>query len=304
MKRFVPHYQPALWGGRRLEDEFGRTLPEGRIGESWELVELPERHSVVATGPDEGKSLGELWRSGALGGSAKGPFPFLLKWIDAAQKLSVQVHPDEAACKQLGKGAPKTEAWFVATAEPKASLLIGHYPGLDAATLRQAATGGTLQKWLYETRPRVGDMFMLDAGTIHAIGGGLMLLEVQQPSDTTFRIYDWGRVGPDGLPRTLHLEEAAASVHYNRYGAPKAYRQGVDGPCFAMRALRAGSQVAAGALRVFVADAGAARLATDRGDESLAFGDVVVAEPADGAVRIASGSVILLTEPVPASRAA
>jgi mannose-6-phosphate isomerase len=297
MIRFQPHYQPALWGGRRLEEEFGRDLPKGEIGESWELVELPERESPVAGGPYAGKKIGELWRAGALGGSAKGGFPFLLKWIDAAQKLSVQVHPDAAACAKLGKGAPKTEAWYVAYAEPKATLLIGHHPGLDPLTLKQAATGGTLQKWLYETRPRAGDMFLLEAGTVHAIGAGFLLLEVQQPSDTTFRIYDWGRVGADGQPRALHLEEAAASVAYNRYGAPRAVRQGVGGPCFTMRSLRTGLSVPAHGLRVLVADAGPARLTHERGEEILEHGDVVVAEPKDGAVRIASGTVVLLSEP-------
>ena len=294
MIRFEPSYHPAMWGGRKLEEEFSRSLPAGPIGESWELVELGERDSRVARGAHEGKTLGQLWRSGALGGSAKGPFPFLLKWIDATQKLSVQVHPGPEACQKLGKGAPKTEAWYVAQAEPKASLLIGHYPGLDQATLRQAALGGTLQKWLYETRPKMGDMFLLDA-----IGAGFLLLEVQQPSDTTFRIYDWGRVGADGLARPLHLDEACVAVQYNRYGAPKVHRNQVNGPSFSMRCLRMGTEIPADGLRVIVADSGPAKLVGQRGEEILEYGEVIVAEPADGAIRLATGTAVLVSEPLP-----
>ncbi len=297
MIEFEPVYKPALWGGRRLEEEFGRQLPPGTIGESWELGELPEYHSTVPKGEHAAKSLGELWRSGALGGSARGNFPFLLKWIDAQQNLSVQVHPDEATCARLGRGQPKTEAWYVVHVEPKSCLLIGHYPGLDNAALRQAAAGGTLQKWLYETRPRTGDIFLLEAGTVHAIGAGFLLLEVQQPSDTTYRIYDWGRVGPDGMPRTLHLDDACEAIRYDRYGAPRAHRQGVKGPCFALHSLPTGVRLPAQGLRVFVADSGPMRLATERGEHVVDFGGVVVAEPADGIVQIAAGTAVLLTEP-------
>lgn len=297
MIRFEPYYQPAAWGGRRLEEELGRRLPEGPIGESWELVELPERHSRVARGAHEGKLLGELWRAGALGGSAEGPFPFLLKWLDTSAWLSVQVHPDEQACAKAGKGRPKTEAWFVAHLEPKSRLLLGHYPGLDPATLRQAATGGTIPKWLYESTPRVGDMVLVRAGTLHAIGPGYLILEVQQPSDTTYRVYDWGRVGLDGKPRELHLDDALDAVRYDKPGAPPAQREQVVGPCFVMRGLRSGMEIDGARLRVFVAATGAATLSTARGEEILEYGDVVVAEPADGPVRVASGPVVFLSEP-------
>ena len=299
MLQFAPYYPPGLvWGGRRLATSFARSVPEGPVGEAWELVELDDaRHSAVATGPSRGAKLGDLWRAGALGGSAQGPFPFLLKWIDAAQQLSVQVHPDEAACANMGRGRPKTEAWLVVQAEAKAALRIGHHPGLDALALRQAASGGTLQKWLYETQPRAGDVFLIEAGTIHAIGAGFLILEVQQPSDTTYRIFDYGRVGTDGQPRALHLEEAALSVNYGRFGAPRAFRQGVDGPCFSLRALRANVALPAPWLRVLVADSGPAVVASEHGTHELAYGEVVVAQPSDGAVHLVRGSAVLLTEP-------
>lgn len=297
MIRFLPHYMPLVWGGRRLHTEFGRTMPEGPVGESWELVELPKHESVAGAGPHAGQTLGALWRKGVLGGSAKGPFPFLLKWIDAAQNLSVQVHPTEATCKQLGYGHPKTEAWYVVGLAPEAKLMMGHFPGFDAPTLKLAAATGTLGKWLYETRPREGDIFFLESGTVHAIGDGCLLLEVQQPSDTTFRIYDWGRMGIDGKPRQLHLDEAAASVTYDKPGALKSQRQGVVGPCFTMKPLALQTPVKPEGLRVFVADKGAAVLHSSRGETPLQRGDVIVAEPADGLVSLASGSVVLLGEP-------
>lgn len=297
MIRFMPHYMPLVWGGRRLHTDFGRVMPDGPVGESWELVELPQTKSVAGDGPFQGQDIGTLWRKGALGGSATGQFPFLLKWIDAAQNLSVQVHPTEATCKQLGYGHPKTEAWYVAGLTAEAKLMMGHFPGFDAPTLKLAAASGTLGKWLYETRPREGDMFFLESGTVHAIGDGCLLLEVQQPSDTTFRIYDWGRMGIDGKPRQLHLDEAAASVTYNKPGAIKSQRHGVVGPCFSMKLLALQTPVEAGRLRVFVADKGEAVLHSTKGETRLNRGDVIVAEPSDGLVSLESGSAVLLGEP-------
>ena len=316
MLRFSPFYQPALWGGRLLAEIFGRPLPDGPVGESWELVELPERHSRVraggeggagsgqeggaGSGQEGGALLGDLWRAGRLGGSACGPFPFLLKWIDARQSLSVQVHPDEEACERLGHGRPKTEAWYVHRAEPGAHLLIGHYPGLDGASLRQAALGGTLQKWLYETQPRVGDMFLLKSGTLHAIGAGMLLLEIQQPSDTTFRIYDFGRVGADGKPRALHLDEAAASVTYPLHGPAKALRREARGPCFHMQPLAVGTRLDPGLLRAIAACSEGTRLQLGTGEEvSLGLGEVVVAEASDGPLSLLQGAAIWLSEAQP-----
>ncbi len=298
MIRFAPYYELRPWGGSRLVEELGRELPEGKIGESWELVELGSRHSRAVGGPHDGALIGELWRAGVLGGSAKGTFPFLLKWLDTDERLSVQVHPDEATVARLGAGAAKSEAWYVAHVDPTASLFVGHYPGLDPATLRLAATGGTIHKWLYEVRPRVGEMIYVPAGTLHAVGAGFLLLEVQQSSDTTYRVYDWGRLDAEGLPRTLHLDEACEAVKYDRFGAPKAQRGQLLCESFSLRALRMGQEIAAGALRVFVADSGAAKLVGAAGDEVLEYGDVVVAQESDGAVRLATGTALLVSEPL------
>jgi mannose-6-phosphate isomerase len=296
MIRFLPSYKPTVWGSHRIATELGREVPTDNIGESWELVELDGAVSRVAGGPFAGRAIGELWREGALGGTAAGRFPVLVKWIDTAQKLSVQVHPDASACARLGKGSPTSEIWYVAEAEPGAVLLLGHYPGLDAATLKQAATGGTIGKWLYELRPRVGDLLSVAAGTLHCIGAGLLILEVQEPSDTTYRVYDWGRTDDTGKARELHVEEACVSVDFGRTQVPRPDRELASGPGFLVRPLRMGSETPGPALRVFVADCGPAKLVHERGEEVLDYGDVVVAEPADGNVRLATGTALLVTE--------
>lgn len=294
MLTFEPHYQPALWGGSKLRDLFGRKPPEGPIGEAWELVELPKQHVAVAHGPHKGRKLGDLWREGILGGKASGPFPFLLKWIDAAQSLSVQVHPDEAACARMGRGQPKTEAWYVAQKGPDAHLIIGHKEGLTPDILEQAAQDNTLDAWLYKVPAEVADMYLLKAGQIHAIGAGLLLLEVQQPSDTTYRIYDFGRRGADGKLRELHLKDAAACVSYALPGPGVAQHGTVTGPCFSMLKLRQGESVSAESLRVFVADLGPAVLKTVRGEVNMSQGDVRVAEVADGVISLTSGHAMLV----------
>jgi mannose-6-phosphate isomerase len=296
MLRFEPQYELAPWGGRRLEHEFDRELPEGQVAEAWELVDLEGRQSVVAEGPRAGEKLGDLWRAGVFGGSGSGEFPFLLKWLNTEDRLSVQVHPDAPACERLGEGRPKSEAWFVAHTEPSAIMLVGHYPGLDEATLKQAALGGTIAKWLYELAPRVGDMFLNPPGTLHAIGAGFLLLEVQESSDTTFRLYDWDRVGLDGNPRELHIEQAVQSVDYASAGAPKAQRQEVVGPTFVMRVVRVGMELPPGTLRVFVAHSSSCRLTAGDATVELEYGDVAVAEVGDS-VRLAAGTAMLLTEP-------
>lgn len=299
MLRFQPTYKAAPWGGRAIADQFSRHgVPDGPVGESWELASFDDYDSRVQRGSHEGKLLSELWTSGVLGGSASGPFPFLLKWINATDFLSVQVHPDEATCAELGEGQPKSEAWLIVDRDADSVILAGHYPGLDGQTLKQAADGGTVRKWLYELQPRVGEMVPIEPGTVHSIGPGLLLLEVQQPSTTTYRIYDWGRMGLDGNPRELHLDHAIASISFGRSGPPRIRRDQVNGPCFHMRSLSVGASTEVDALRVFVADSVDVELSYGGQTEKLTFGDVVVAEREDGPVTVSSGSCVLVTEPV------
>jgi mannose-6-phosphate isomerase len=294
MMRFAPIYQPTLWGGRRLAEKFGRTLPEGPVGESWELVDFGGYESRTL---NNGLTLAEVWRTGELGGSGQGHFPFLLKWIDTQQFMSIQVHPDASLCKTLGRENPKTEAWFVAHADPGATMLLGHYPGLDAATLKQAALGGTLEKWLYEVPVHQGEIIFVPAGTLHRVGAGLMLLEVQEPSNSTFRLYDWGRVDLHGMPRELRIDEGAMAVHYAMHGAVKAKHDFVLGPRFSMRKIEADAvRGDAENLRVFVAALGPAQLVSEKGVENLHWGDVVIGQPQDGAIRIAHNACLVLSE--------
>jgi mannose-6-phosphate isomerase len=165
------------------------------------------------------------------------------------------------------------------------------------ATLRQAAKGGTIAKWLYECSPRVGEMLFVPAGTLHAIGPGYLILEVQQPSDTTYRVYDWGRVGLDGKPRALHLDDAVEVTKFERAGALQGTRGKVVGPSFSMRVVPSGALDDASALRVIVAADGPLHLSGALGEERLERGDVVVAEPKDGRLELAGGSAVLLGEP-------
>ncbi len=300
MLRFKPHYEMKPWGSRRFESRFARELPEGPVGESWELFELEGRGSVVASGKREGETLGELWRSGLLGGSSDGAFPFLLKWLDTSEQMSVQVHPDEEFCQNTQCGAPKTEVWLVAEAEPKSRLLIGNYPGLDPQTLVQAVERGTLEKWMYEAIPRPGDMYLVEAGTLHSVGAGFLMLEVQQPSDVTFRLYDWGRKDDKGEERELMVEQATACVHYDRFDLPRPRKNEVEGPSFRMQMLGMGARVEPDQLRVFAAHKGDVRLLAEGSEYELGYGDIVVAEVSDGPISVASGACAFISELVPA----
>lgn len=298
MLKFKPNYVLKPWGGDRIRDLLGRDdVPEGQIGESWELVDLPEHQSVVLEGEREGQELNQLWRDGVLGGSAEGRFPLLLKWLDAKDSLSVQVHPDEQFCEATGLGSPKTEAWYVADIQGRAKLHLGNYPGLDPGILRQAIERGSIVKWMYEARPRVGEMYLVEAGTMHSVGAGLLLLEVQQPSTSTYRIYDWGRSGDDGEQRELHVEEACGAVRFNAFSLPQPKRQTVEGPGWTLNTAMMGTLLPEGALRIVVAEPGECRVVTDKGTYDMKRGDVLVAESGDGPVKVARGSCLWVTEP-------
>lgn len=217
-----PLYRRYLWGGRRFASVFGRDLPAGEdFAESWQLVDRGAEQSVVATGPFAGQTLGRLVRErGAefLGRHAGlAAFPLLFKFLDAARDLSVQVHPDDAvAARQDPPDLGKTEAWVVVEAAPGARIYAGLRPGVDADVLAAALRRGRCDEVLHAFEPRAGDCVFIPAGTVHAIGAGLLVAEIQQSSDVTFRLFDWNRVGPDGLPRTLHVEQGLEAV--TRFG--------------------------------------------------------------------------------------
>ena len=218
----TPVYRRYLWGGRRFATALGRDLPPGDdYAESWELVDRGADQSVVAAGPLAGASLGELVRNRGrelLGRAAPLPaFPLLFKFLDACRDLSVQVHPDDArAARLVPPDRGKTEAWYVIDAAPGARIWAGTRPGTDPAAFAAALRAGRVGDVLHVFEPRAGDCVFVPAGTVHAIGGGLLVAEIQQSSDVTYRLHDWGRVGPDGRPRQLHVEAGLDAV--TRFG--------------------------------------------------------------------------------------
>jgi mannose-6-phosphate isomerase len=219
---FEPIFKPRVWGGRGLAASLNKPLPEGRtIGESWEVVDLEDEQSVVAQGPGRGKTLRELverWGVDLLGGAGlfEGRFPLLIKFLDAREALSVQVHPDEAAAQRLGgRVRVKHEAWYIVDAQPDAFLYRGVREGVDAAALRKAVEEDRVESVLNRIPVRKGHCYYLPSGTVHALGGGVIVAEVQTPSDVTYRLYDWKRVDPaTSHPRELQIEEALACVSY------------------------------------------------------------------------------------------
>lgn len=218
--RFDPQFKEKPWGGRRLAELLHKKLPTGGpIGESWELVGLAGQESRVRDGPLASRTLPELlsrWGPGLLDPARlhNGRFPLLIKFLDARQNLSVQVHP-----KPTGTGAPtpgvKPEAWYVINAEPDAELYIGLKAGVTPADVAQAAGTAAIADLLRAWPATAGECYLLPSGTPHALGAGIVVAEVQAPSDVTYRLYDWGRTGLDGRPRELHIPPALANIRYD-----------------------------------------------------------------------------------------
>jgi mannose-6-phosphate isomerase len=208
-----------------LESFLGRKLPGTTpVGESWEIVDRSEAQSVVASGPWAGRTLRSLMteRTAEIMGPAwpkDRPFPILVKWLDCRDRLSVQVHPPAAIAPQLG-GEPKTENWYFAQTDAGAAVYAGLKPGVTRASFEQAINAGTVDQCLDRLAVREGDSLLIHSGTMHAIDAGNVILEIQQNSDTTYRVYDWGRMGLDGKPRALHVRESLESLSANTSPAP------------------------------------------------------------------------------------
>jgi len=220
---FEPIVKPKIWGGRRLETLLRKRLPPGeQIGESWEIADLEDDQSVVAAGPAKGMTLSRLvrdWGTDMLGDAPlfEDRFPLLIKFLDAAQTLSVQVHPDQAMAKRLGgRVRVKNEAWYVIDSEPGGFIYRGVRPGVDAAFLRESIAEGRVEAALNRINVKKGHCYYLPSGTIHALGAGVLVAEVQTPSDITYRVYDWNRIDEStGRPRPLHLEQALECISYD-----------------------------------------------------------------------------------------
>ncbi len=220
--RFLPVYKDYLWGGRSFERLFGRELEAGKIyAESWEVADHREGQSVVRAGPLSGQSLHEL--VAARGEELVGRhapvqrFPLLVKFLDARKRLSVQVHPNDEQARNMGLADPgKTEAWVILAAEPGSRIWAGFSRAVDRRAVAEAIRCGQLETLLHHFEPKPGQCVFLPAGTVHALGEGIVVAEIQQTSDNTFRLFDWNRTGPDGKPRPLHVEQALAVIDYQR----------------------------------------------------------------------------------------
>ena len=219
---FEPLFRERMWGGRRLESAFGKKLPPGkRIGESWEIVDRPEAQSVVRQGPWRGQTLHELWRDRRAEifgeGMPDAPrFPIFAKLLDAQEKLSLQVHPDAAMAGPLG-GEPKSEMWYFAAADDGAEIYAGLRTGVTRDHLEQALRRGAAADLVHRIGVKTGDAFFVPSGRLHAVGAGNLVVEIQQNSDTTFRLFDWERNAHDRSPRALQVEEALQSIAFDDF---------------------------------------------------------------------------------------
>ena len=223
---FEPILKDYIWGGRNLATKLGRTLPaDTNIAESWEIAAHKDGTAVVTNGPHSGKPLTTLLDEMGLAlighrsqwALDRQKFPLLIKILDANRNLSVQVHPDDAyALENEGNELGKTEMWVILHAEPEAKVILGVSAGTTPEAFRQAILDGRLEPHLHQIEVKTGDHINVPAGSLHAIMGGLLIAEIQQNSNTTYRVYDWNRMGADGQPRPLHIDKALAVTNFSQ----------------------------------------------------------------------------------------
>lgn len=288
---FRPIFKERVWGGRALERLYRKNLPpKVPVGESWEISDRPGDASVIANGPLAGKDLRWLMENHErelLGDakSANGRFPLLIKILDAEDKLSLQVHPPAHKAAEL-RGEPKTEAWYIADAKPGAELYVGLKRGVARGEFEKKIATGEVAECFHRVPVKAGDTMFLPSGRVHAIGAGLVIFEIQQNSDTTYRVFDWNRSGLDGKPRELHVSESLASIDFNDFepglvsapysGAEKLKRRRlVSSPLFEIEEFHA------------MAGAGAA----------LGPGKPHIAAVVSGKLRVSDGSAEILLSP-------
>mgnify|MGYP006284513241 CR=1 FL=1 len=239
---FEPLPMERVWGGHRFETLLGKRLPHGApIGELWEMVDRPEAQSVVHEGSLRGTTLHELWSThrdlvfGPRHAAHPSPrFPLLIKLLDARERLSVQVHPPSQHAKELG-GESKTECWYFLHASEGSSIYAGLKRGVTRGTFEEALASGEVEETLHRVRVHTGESIFIPSGRLHAIGEGLVIVEVQENSDTTYRVFDWNRVGLDGKPRQLHQRESLKSIDFGDFEpvvSPVGTRIVADDPHF------------------------------------------------------------------------
>lgn len=319
---FNPIFKQRIWGGQRIGEIFDRQLPSHDIGESWDVASHENGTSVVANGVHAGKGLDEL--IGEYGRELMGTaldekdiekFPLLIKILDASGLLSVQVHPgDEYATLHENGELGKTEMWYIIDAKPGAYLYYGVKPGVGPDEFRDAVQKGDVEPYLYPLRVQKGDVLYIPAGMVHAIGEGIVICEIQQNSDTTYRVFDWNRTDEDGKPRELHIDKALDVIDFEgRYlkEKVKGIRVKVDGgfktyfaagPYFAMEELEIDEEVAETAhgdkFFILTAIAGRGSIDYDGGSQPFKAGDSIMIPACLGEYTIC-GNVTLLKTYIP-----
>jgi mannose-6-phosphate isomerase len=220
--QFQPILKQIRWGGRRLGTVLGKPIGDASdYAESWEIADCGADQTTVTAGPFRGWSLARLvsQEGAALFGRdrRREHFPLLIKFLDCNDRLSVQVHPNDEQAQRMGRGSNgKTEAWVILDAQPGSRIFAGLKPGVNRQSLEQHLNAGTVEECLHSFPARRGDCVFVPAGTVHALGEGILLAEIQQSSDVTFRLFDWGRLGTDGKPRPLHRAESLACIDFDR----------------------------------------------------------------------------------------
>jgi len=316
--RFEPHLRRYLWGGRRLGTSLGKPIGAGvDYAESWELVDHPHHCSVVAAGPWQGSDLHlltcdhgeaifgsrfEAWRHQSRPAHLKDRFPLLLKFLDCNRNLSVQIHPNDEQARTLEPpDLGKTEAWFVMEAEPGAALFAGLKSGVGRRELAEAVAAGHTEAVLHRVEARVGDCFFIPAGTVHALGAGLLVAELQQASDTTFRLFDWNRLDSHGQARPLHIAESLAVLDEARGPITQAKPKPLDkvrerlvscdyfqwDRCQSREAFSIGGD---GSLHVLAVVDGEVSVPGDAASHPLVRGETMLVPAACGELRVIPGS--------------
>ena len=319
---FKPIFKERVWGGRRIEELYGKPLPPGRpIGESWEISDRPGDVSVIENGPLAGRDLHWLvtHHAAELFGPSITPapahFPWLIKILDAQDKLSLQVHPPSEIATELG-GEAKTEMWYVAAATPTADIFAGLKRGVTRTEFERRTADGSVAECFHRIVIKPGDCMLLRSGRVHALGAGSVIFEIQQNSDTTYRVFDWNRVGLDGKPRELHVAQSMRSIDFDDFEPalvePKfestpagRVRPLVDDPLFRVDqlAIRAGQVLAleAGMLQVIGLLLGTAAIEISTGQVTLGAGQFALVPASVADVRLVAGGPVELLRVRPGS---
>ena len=308
--RFHPVLKQTIWGGRLLGQSLGKAIgDDDNYAESWEVVDHGEDQSVVTDGPLAGKTLSELieldrtWLLGNTGNETAEQFPLLLKYLDCNRVLSVQVHPDDAyGATMVVPDRGKTEAWYIVQSKPESLIYAGLKSGVGREQLAAAVDAGETERVLHSFHPEAGDVVFIPAGTVHALGAGLLVAEIQQSSNTTFRLFDWNRMGADGNPRELHVQQSLEVSDYDsgpvvpRSSDPSAsgWQSLVSCDKFNLQALESGTAMIGGdnQFHILTTPRGAAKV----GERQLSAGDSVLLPAAMPAIEVSVASASTLLE--------